>query len=603
MFKRRVALIIIFCIALSLFKTIVIVHAQNQVEFASSISRPKVAPMEEFFATHTISNYTGTDIIIRVTEWLEGASGFFVSEETIMAGQKLQLRGRTFSAIHGVGRHVLRYRVEIRTIDAHEAWVELLSDSHVVDAFIDTGISVSYKTRNGDTAFKGESVEFIAEIRSLSNVPISNIIVEDSKLGIIGEIPLLEIGETETLTNTFVLNETTQSHIILKFRDPLTQSEIVRSFNDAPVRVEISAQLPRISMNLSAEPDKAFIPHPDEVTFDLKIKNTGDIEIRDIEVLNWSGEVFYTIERLMPGQEMFFEYKALIEPEKQYTFVARGQIGDMQQSHETTFIIDISELKPLVEITREVIKEPQPVLRYTIRNIGNVALVDIVLEELEVGTIARLERMEPGDTEQITDNLDLSRDRISNPILIAKEAANMTVYRYQAGEMHIRAGLAEDNPLVTIILNVQPNHLQVPGTVDIECIVRNEGNVALKDVEITLKGRDLIIGRLSEFKPGEQSVFELSDLEIELSQSLTVVASAEDEKGNKYVFESSPVEVSVEQRTPSLGLTQAAEAARGSFLRTILGIIIILAILTAGALIYVMKGSFLPIRRKRRQVG
>ncbi len=150
---------------------------------------------------------------------------------------------------------------------------------------------------------------------------------------------------------------------------------------------------------------------------------------------------------------------------------------------------------------------------------------------------------------------------------------------------------------------MQPSYLQAPGTVNIECIIRNEGNVALKDVEIALKEKELIIGRLNEFKPGEQNLFELSDLGIELSQSLTVVVTAEDERGNKLVFESTSVEVSVEQRTPSMGLAQATEAARGSFLRTILGIIIILVILTAGALIYVMKGSFLPVRRKRRQVG
>ncbi len=400
-----------------------------------------------------------------------------------------------------------------------------------------------------------------------------------------------------------MLNQTTQGHVVLRFKEPFTQSEIVRSFGEAVVRIEVSAQLPRISLNLSAEPDKSYIPSPDEVTFDLKIKNTGEIEIHDVEVLDWKGEIFHMIDRLMPGEEVSFEYKALIEPDKQYMFVARGRAGSMRQSFETSYVVKVSELKPLVEINREVIREPQPVLRYTIRNTGNVALVDIVLEELEVGIIARLERMEPGDTEQITDNLDLSRDRISNPILIAKEAANMTIYRYQAGEMHIRAGLAEDNPLVTIVLNVQPSYLQAPGTVNIECIIRNEGNVALKDVEIALKEKELIIGRLNEFKPGEQNLFELSDLGIELSQSLTVVVTAEDERGNKLVFESTSVEVSVEQRTPSMGLAQATEAARGSFLRTILGIIIILGILTAGALIYVMKGSFLPVRRKRRQVG
>ena len=113
----------------------------------------------------------------------------------------------------------------------------------------------------------------------------------------------------------------------------------------------------------------------------------------------------------------------------------------------------------------------------------------------------------------------------------------------------------------------------------------------------------MTIGSLNELKPDEQHVFELTDLEIELSQSLTVVVRAEDTQGNEFLFESVPVGIDVEQRSPSLGLAQAAEEARGSFLRTIFGIIIILGILTAGALIYFVKSSFLPVRRKKRQTG
>jgi len=601
--KRKVALIIVFSKIFFLFGFIIPIQAQVQVNFTSVVNEAQVAPMGEFYATHTIDNLTGGGIVVRVTEWLEDSPGHFTFEVTVDAGQELMIEGRTFNAVNGLGRQVLNYRAEYRSIDTNEAWVELVSGFLFIETVVDTAISVNYNARHGETVFRGQSVEFVAEVSSLGNVPISNIIVEDSILGVIGEVLLLEVGETEILTKSFILNETTQGHIVLRFNDPYTQSEIVQPLYNSTVLVEVSQQTPAYSLELSAEADKLYIPHPVEVVFDFKIRNTGEVAIYDIEILSWDGDIFHMIGRLMPGEEMFFEYKAIIEPEKLYEFKARGQVKGLQILVETSFTTKVSELKPLVEIEREVINEPQPVLRYTIKNIGNVALVDIVIEELEVGVIARLERMEPGDTEQISVNLDLSRDRISNPILIAKEAVNMTIYRYRAGERLISAIAAEAAPLVTVSVNVEPNRLLTPGTVDLESIVKNEGNVVLRNVEIVLKEKDFTIGSLAEFNTGEQHVFELADLRIELSQSLTVVVRAEDAQGNKLEFESTPVEVYVEQRSPSLGLTQAAEDARGSFLRTIFGIIIVLGILTAGALIYFMKSSFQPISRKKRQTG
>lgn len=603
MSKRSVALIVIFCMTFFLYGSIFSALAQVQVDFRSVVNRAQVAPMEEFYATHIISNMTGGDIVVRVTEWLDDSPGHFTFEVTVEAGRELEIEGRKFNAINGIGRHILNYRAEYRSIDTFETWAELVTDFLIIESVIDTSVNVEYNAKHGETVFKGQSVEYVVEVASLGNVPIRNIIVQDSALGTIGEIPLLEVGEVETISKSFVLNETTQGYIVLIYTEPFTQSEIIKPFHDATVRVEVSEQAPVVSWNLSARPDKMYIPHPDDVTFDLTIKNTGEVAIQDIEVINWDGEIFHMIDRLMPGQEALFQFSSMIEPQKTYEFRARGLAQGMRNPVETTYSLAVSELKPLVEIEREVIYEPQPVLRYTIKNVGNVALVDIVIEELEVGVIASLERMEPGDTEQITVNLDLSRDRISNPILIAKEAANMTIYRYQAGEMVIPAGKTEGTPLIKVDVNVEPTRLSEPGTVDVEAAIRNEGDVALKGIEIVLKERDLTIGSLNELNPGEQHVFELTDLDIELSQSLTVVVRAEDAQGNKLEFESTPVEVSVEQRTPSLGLTQAAEQARGSFLRTIFGIIIILGILTAGALIYFLKSSFIPIRRKRRQTG
>jgi len=600
--KRAIAFIVIICMLFFIFGSIVPVLAQNPIGFTSIASKTQVAPMEEFYAIHTISNLTGSDIVVRVTEWLEGSPDSFALEVTVGAGQKLQEKGRTFNA-RVMGQHIIRFRVEYRSVDTNETWVEMVSDFLVIETVIATGFSVNYRARHDEIVFRGQSVEFEAEVTSLSNVPINNILVSDSILGVIGEIPILDVGETVILTKSFVLHETTKGHIILTYIDPFTQLPVIQPFYETALQVEVSERTPASALELTVVPDVLYLPHQYEVTLDLKIKNTGEVAILDIEVLDWNDDIIQIIRRLMPGEEISFNYNTLLEPERLYELRVRGQATGIREPIEAFGNFTISELQALVEIEREVVNDPQPVLRYTIRNIGNVALVEIEIEELGVGIIARLERMEPGDIEQFTVNLDLSRDRVSNPILVAKEAANMTIFRYRAGEMLIPANVTEGKPLVTVSLSVLPNSLLAPGTVDVESIIRNEGNVVLRNVEVMLQGKDLRIGSISEFKPGEQQMFESSDIMIEMTQSLTVLIRAEDENGNEFEFESTPVEVSVEQISPSLGLAQAAEGARGSFLRIIFGIIIILAILTAGTLVYLMKSSLLPVRRKKSRTG
>lgn len=601
MLKRGIVLSVVMFMIFPLFYPIFLVQAQVQIDFRSVIGKTQIAPGEEFYATHIISNMTESEIVVRVTEWLDTAPGQFTFEVNIEPGKVLEIDGRSFNAVNQIGRNVLSYKAEYRTVDMVDVWLELLTDFLVIDTVVDSSISINYRAIHDEVVFKGQSVEYVAEVTSLGNVPLNNVVVEDSVLGAIGEIAHLAVGEVETLRKSFVLDETQQSYAVVRYTEPFTNFIITRTFSDRPVVVEVEEQIPVVSWELSAQADKMFIPETGDVIFSFQIANTGEAVIQDITVLNWEGRVFHRISRLLPGQEALFELQASIEPEKTYLFTARGNAQGVRSPFETTSSVTIARLIALAEIVREVVEEPEPTLRYTVKNTGNVALVEVVIEELEVGVLARLERMEPGDIEQFSTKLDLDRDAISNPILIAKEAENLTIYQLRAGEMVFPARRTESNPLVTINVRVVPMNLDAPGEVDIEAIIQNDGNVDLRNLEIILKERNITIGSLNELKTGESQAFELADYEVDLSQSLTVLVRAEDTEGNLVEFESIPVDVTVDLLSPSLGLTQAAEDARASFLRTVFGVIIILVILTAGALIYFLKSSFFATRQKRRQ--
>jgi len=601
--KRRFVFLVLLSFLLFFFISIVPANSQPQVEITASLSKYTVAPGGEFYANYMVTNRTTGDIIARVTERLENSPHSFSLEYVVPAQSEQKITGRSFTAFDGIGIHVLRYRVEYRPHDAHDTWIELASNFLMIETFADLRLGVTYNARHAQTVFRGQQVEYVVEVKSNANIPIRNLVVEDTMLGLIGEIALLEPGQTKTLTRSFILNQTTEGHIVIRFINPIDQTEGIEEFHNARVRVEVSQQQPLFAWELSGELDKQYIPHPEEVTFRLLLRNTGNVAIEDVEFLNWDGTVVHSFDRLSPDDEVTYEYEALIEPGKSYQVTVRGNVNGMDLPVETTYTLQASKLEPLVEIDRKVITDPQPGLRYTIKNIGNVALKDIVVEELELGVIARIGRMEPGGSVEVIENIDLNREMISRTILVAREVVNQTIYRFQAGEMIIGATEQQGEPHVTVSIKVEPDRLEFPGTISIESTIKNESSILLRNIEVIVKETDLNMGSLTELKPGDDHTFNISDVNIDLSQNLTVLVKVEDEQGNEYIFESMPSQVQVGQRDASLELVQSTEEARESFLRTIFGIIIILAILTAGFLIYALKNPLSSMKRKRRQAS
>ena len=101
--------------------------------------------------------------------------------------------------------------------------------------------------------------------------------------------------------------------------------------------------------------------------------------------------------------------------------------------------------------------------------------------------------------------------------------------------------------------------------------------------------------------PGQEETFRLPQLGVEETESFTIVVKAEDQEGNDYEFTSEPFEIVVGLE----GLDDEEDAGsrgRVAVLRTILIVIILLIILTAGALLYVLRDSipFFQKFRKRR---
>ena len=156
------------------------------------------------------------------------------------------------------------------------------------------------------------------------------------------------------------------------------------------------------SLELSGSVDKSFITSEEEVTIKLRIKNSGNVALNNVQCTDWNGNVFFEIVSLAPGQETTAEYKARVSPDKEYKIICSGTPEDGAEKVNAAYNIMIKKAEANIDIKREF--EPQEIapgdmvtLNYTIINSGNVTLVNGVVEEPELGNVSSFDKLEPGE--------------------------------------------------------------------------------------------------------------------------------------------------------------------------------------------------------------
>src|SRR5690606_6441661 len=134
----------------------------------------------------------------------------------------------------------------------------------------------------------------------------------------------------------------------------------------------------------------------------LQIKNTGNVALNNVQCTDWNGNVFFEIVKLLPGQETTAEYKARISPDKEYKIVCSGTPEDGAQKVNAAYNLTVKKAQANIEITRSY--EPEEAapgdtvtINYTVKNTGNVTLVDIAVDEPEFGNVASFDKLKPGE--------------------------------------------------------------------------------------------------------------------------------------------------------------------------------------------------------------
>jgi len=494
-----------------------------------------------------------------------------------------------------------RYRIKYKLKDSDE-WHQIDFEDEIIVMKID--FEVKYSTDKPGPVFKGDPVTFTVEIKSLSNILLDNVEIVDSVLGTIATIDTLAPGETFIDSKTFVLDKRANGHIIIKYFDPWKQDKDSKSKYDSSVNIDLIDQTKVSGIKIEGTPQVNAIPGETEVSFTFDVRNIGNVDLHNIELVDWNGVSFYSSPGpLKPGQAIPVTLKTKVKPEVTYTVTARAEVpgsGDTVSSYS----ISLKKLDQRVEIERNIptgIVAGQPFeIEYIIRNTGNVALKNILIEEPDpqLGEVAIIDIIEPGREVVRKKEFTLTLDAVSAPVLKAVDAEMNKEYKYTASEIKITVQPAGVKHQLAMILVPNTNILDKPGTIEMECIVKNTGTESLYNLSFVLTDTDMEIEThirsITQLGPGEEVNIQIMPFRLNETKTFKVLVTALGLDDTTFTAESEPITIEVANTNPG-GST--------NILKVILIIIILLCLLIIGTLIYMSKDYFKKWFGKKRRAA
>lgn len=554
-----------------------------------------VPPQSDFMINYTINNGRDINITqIKVNETLIGGDRdrvpetIFQPDKPIVPGQSNTFSGEKFKAEKGVTSYTLKYTIEYME-EGSNHWIPLKSGQQEI-SILSTDIKVIYKASTGGPITPGQEVTYTAELQSVATVPIENILVEDSVHGEIGVIPVLNPGDKATVSKAFKLDKTTKSYPILTFDNPLDYNRRTVHAENAFLEVVVEEQQVEKPLVIQGQVNKTRIAPNEQVDFSLSVINKGNRALTNVKLVDWTGKEVLYKDALAPGKEATVIYTARVEPGVEYTFkataVEEGTGRNVQDTYTANFTGIEAEIQIINRVTPEEIAVGDVVtIEYVLKNTGKVTMVDIVVEEPEFGEVASFTELKPGQEETFSIERIIEHDTSSHPRVYAKDKETGHSYEFHGDFIEILINTVEAHPLLTIRLASEPEVLSEPGNVDLICTVINEGDIKIDNIELILNERSLYIGSILTLEPDDQETLTLPGLSIEEDTSFTVTAKGITYDGQEVEFTSEPYEIKIGEEIPE----EKAENPKLSFLKRLLGVVIALAIATAGGMVYLIR--------------
>lgn len=175
----------------------------------------------------------------------------------------------------------------------------------------DLQVEFSLVARPKPSAVYGSEISLIYTVQNTGNVPLKNVTILDEKnVPINNKQETINPGETITgVTSVIVTNDKTYKYTLTALNP---QGGEYTSVSNG-VQVSLETSVDDLKITLHANADQTNMPAAGEVTFDISVINDSDSAATDIQIVDDTGAVVATIQRLEPGQERIFTWKRTME--------------------------------------------------------------------------------------------------------------------------------------------------------------------------------------------------------------------------------------------------------------------------------------------------
>lgn len=251
-----------------------------------------------------------------------------------------------------------------------------------------------FKSSSTPAAFPGETVIYSLTISNTGNVPLTNVVLSDTLIGLNAVLPLLGIGQSETIRQPFRIPETAPAGQVFINTATVTSAETPPTESSAAVTVRSGFSL-AVLKSVSAT---AAAPG-DTVTYRIELRNDSNAPVTNIRVVDRVLGFSQIITEIPAGRSVVLEVE--------YIVPAAAPGGSVI----TNIVTAVSDQTPPAQAVASFTVLPRPALILTkqavpavarpgqriafliaVRNAGNVPLspVRIVDTLLGIDTVVNL---------------------------------------------------------------------------------------------------------------------------------------------------------------------------------------------------------------------
>ncbi|MCG8483564.1 MAG: DUF11 domain-containing protein [Clostridia bacterium] len=245
---------------------------------------------------------------------------------------------------------------------------------------------------NPETVKLGGEVTFSISIMNTGNIDIQDITVNDSLTGFHETIPLLEVGQEMNFSTSKFMREpgTYRNTAIVRFnagKDSMVREAV------APVTVQEPEPIYDLEIEKTATPETVELGK--EVIYTIRVKNTGNKDLKVIEVEDPKLGISEKIKSLGAGEEKIFTSSAVMNELGTYTNTATASVNmpdvfSKTVRSEAVVTVKSEPTNDVYDFEIEKIATPETVylgnaatFDITIKNTGNKDLFDIkIVDEM-----------------------------------------------------------------------------------------------------------------------------------------------------------------------------------------------------------------------------